>query len=82
MSISTEHLLSIKLSLLRLGKERTRLQAMMQHLHMKHSPDTTTPALGKNESTIDNIPSTSNCRIEDRAEGIGPPPIQVLIRGE
>ncbi|KAF8370431.1 fkh-7 [Pristionchus pacificus] len=61
----------------RLGKERTRLQAMMQHLHMKHSPDTTTPALGKNESTIDNIPSTSNCRIEDRAEGIGPPPIQI-----
>jgi len=30
----------------RLGKERLRLQAMMQHLHMKHSPDTTTPSLG------------------------------------
>lgn len=31
----------------RLTKERNRLQAMMQHLHMKQSPDTTTPALGK-----------------------------------
>lgn len=30
----------------RLSKERTRLQAMMQHLHMKHSPDTTQPGLG------------------------------------
>uniref|UniRef100_A0A158QPF3 FOXP-CC domain-containing protein n=1 Tax=Haemonchus placei TaxID=6290 RepID=A0A158QPF3_HAEPC len=33
----------------RLTKERNRLQAMMQHLHMKQSPDTTTPALGKVE---------------------------------
>ncbi|WKY05129.1 hypothetical protein Q1695_005836 [Nippostrongylus brasiliensis] len=33
----------------RLSKERNRLQAMMQHLHMKQSPDTTTPALGKVE---------------------------------
>uniref|UniRef100_A0A1I7XCL4 FOXP-CC domain-containing protein n=1 Tax=Heterorhabditis bacteriophora TaxID=37862 RepID=A0A1I7XCL4_HETBA len=31
----------------RLNKERNRLQAMMQHLHMKQSPDTTTPTLGK-----------------------------------
>lgn len=30
----------------RLSKERSRLQAMMQHLHMKHSPDTTQPGLG------------------------------------
>lgn len=35
----------------RLTKERNRLQAMMQHLHMKQSPDTTTPALGKIEPT-------------------------------
>lgn len=33
----------------RLTKERGRLQAMMQHLHMKHSPDTTTPSVGKVE---------------------------------
>lgn len=31
----------------RLTKERNRLQAMMQHLHMKQSPDTTTPTIGK-----------------------------------
>ncbi|KAK0400248.1 hypothetical protein QR680_003421 [Steinernema hermaphroditum] len=30
----------------RLQKERGRLQAMMQHLHMKHSPDSTQPTLG------------------------------------
>jgi hypothetical protein len=30
----------------RLSKEKSRLQAMMQHLHMKHSPDTTQPGLG------------------------------------
>ncbi|GMR48006.1 hypothetical protein PMAYCL1PPCAC_18201 [Pristionchus mayeri] len=59
----------------RLSKERTRLQAMMQHLHMKHSPDTTTPALGKNESTNENVPSTSS-RPEEKA--ILPPPVQVL----
>ncbi|TMS38843.1 hypothetical protein L596_005479 [Steinernema carpocapsae] len=30
----------------KLQKERGRLQAMMQHLHMKHSPDSTQPTLG------------------------------------
>ncbi|KAI1713948.1 forkhead domain-containing protein [Ditylenchus destructor] len=30
----------------KLSKERSRLQAMMQHLHMKHSPDSTQPTLG------------------------------------
>ncbi|EYB92652.1 hypothetical protein Y032_0191g1299 [Ancylostoma ceylanicum] len=34
----------------RLTKERNRLQAMMQHLHMKQSPDTTTPTIGKIET--------------------------------
>lgn len=33
----------------RLSKERNKLQAMMQHLQMKHSPDTTTPTVGKIE---------------------------------
>lgn len=28
------------------SEERSRLQAMMQHLHMKHSPDSTQPSLG------------------------------------
>ncbi|PAV69331.1 hypothetical protein WR25_27304 [Diploscapter pachys] len=36
----------------RLTKERTRLQAMMQHLHMKPSPDTTTPTLGHIKSDL------------------------------
>lgn len=31
----------------RLSRERGRLQAMMQHLQMKHSPDSTQPNLGK-----------------------------------
>ncbi|CAI4227419.1 unnamed protein product [Auanema sp. JU1783] len=35
----------------RLTKERNKLQAMMQHLHMKHSPDTTTPSVGKVETS-------------------------------
>lgn len=61
----------------RLGKERTRLQAMMQHLHMKHSPDTTTPTLGKIDSSNENLPSTSS-RIEEKVVGMVPPPIQVL----
>uniref|UniRef100_A0A915EP94 Fork-head domain-containing protein n=1 Tax=Ditylenchus dipsaci TaxID=166011 RepID=A0A915EP94_9BILA len=29
-----------------LSEERTKLQSMMQHLHMKHSPDSTQPSLG------------------------------------
>lgn len=33
----------------RLTKERNKLQAMMHHLQMKHSPDTTTPTVGKIE---------------------------------
>ncbi|CAD5218261.1 unnamed protein product [Bursaphelenchus okinawaensis] len=32
----------------RLNEERSRLQAMMQHLQMKHSPDSTQPLLGLN----------------------------------
>ncbi|CAD5224191.1 unnamed protein product [Bursaphelenchus xylophilus] len=32
----------------RLNEERSRLQAMMQHLQMKHSPDSTQPHLGLN----------------------------------
>ncbi|GMT24331.1 hypothetical protein PFISCL1PPCAC_15628, partial [Pristionchus fissidentatus] len=62
----------------RLGKERTRLQAMMQHLHMKHSPDTTTPALGKTDIINENLPSTSSTRMDEKITSIPPTSIQVL----
>uniref|UniRef100_A0A915B5R2 Fork-head domain-containing protein n=1 Tax=Parascaris univalens TaxID=6257 RepID=A0A915B5R2_PARUN len=49
----------------RLSKERTRLQAMMQHLHMKQSPDTTTPSLG---NVPQDAPLTSPAIVEPKTE--------------
>jgi len=36
----------------RLSKERNRLQSMMAHLQMKHSPDSTQPSLGAAPSGV------------------------------
>lgn len=57
----------------RLSKERTRLQAMMQHLHMKQSPDTTTPSLG---NVPQETPLTSPAIVEPKTE---PLPEQVCL---
>ena len=48
----------------RLTKERNKLQAMMQHLQMKHSPDTTTPTVGKVPVSVSVISQKENIQIE------------------
>lgn len=57
----------------RLNKERSRLQAMMQHLHMKQSPDSTTPTLGALQQ---DAPLTSPALTEPKTESL---PEQVLL---
>uniref|UniRef100_A0A1I8ET17 Fork-head domain-containing protein n=1 Tax=Wuchereria bancrofti TaxID=6293 RepID=A0A1I8ET17_WUCBA len=54
----------------RLNRERTRLQAMMQHLHMKQSPDTTTPTLGTLQQSQDSTSIPSPTLAETKAESL------------
>ncbi|VDN28319.1 unnamed protein product [Gongylonema pulchrum] len=54
----------------RLSKERTRLHAMMQHLHMKQSPDTTTPTLGALQQPQDVATISSPALAEQKTESL------------
>lgn len=54
----------------RLNRERTRLQAMMQHLHMKQSPDTTTPTLGTLQQSQDSTSIPSPTLAEPKTESL------------
>lgn len=54
----------------RLNRERTRLQAMMQHLHMKQSPDTTTPTLGALQQSHDSAAISSPTLAEPKTESV------------
>ncbi|VIO86591.1 Uncharacterized protein BM_BM3615 [Brugia malayi] len=54
----------------RLNRERTRLQAMMQHLHMKQSPDTTTPTLGTLQQSQDSTSIPSPTLAETKTESL------------
>ncbi|CAG9535113.1 unnamed protein product [Cercopithifilaria johnstoni] len=54
----------------RLNRERTRLQAMMQHLHMKQSPDTTTPTLGTLQQSQDSASIPSPTLAESKTESL------------
>lgn len=59
----------------RLNKERSRLQAMMQHLHMKQSPDTTTPTLGTlpqaQDATSVSSPALGEPKVDSLSDQVG-----------
>ncbi|VDN05680.1 unnamed protein product [Thelazia callipaeda] len=63
----------------RLNRERTRLQAMMQHLHMKQSPDTTTPSIGTLQQSQDPICVPSPALLESKGADSLPEQQQILM---